>query len=626
MADDTTTFKLDLDAESFVSAVQAAQKQVGILGNADNLSGLVKGLDDMLPIIGALSVAFLGLKFTLGEIFKGEEIKALNIQFEILAKNAGVSAESIRSGMEKASGGLLDTESQLKLANDAIVKLGGSAEKIPEIMELARKASVVTGKDLKSTFEDLTFAITSGNQRLLTHLGLRVDVTKAERDFAESVGVSVDALSDEGKHQAIMNAVLEEGKAKFAGINPDIKEATNSWEKLKVAANELKDAFAVLFEKVAGPRVTEIMNLTTQWAKNVTMYFQSAGKGVDYYRDKLKAMREEQEKATPAGGPAATSAAAAPVAKQNRFVDLEKAKLQEAEFQKALTELHKQGASEREAVVMNSAQVEQAMREKSLQLQRDYETQAELIQDKKGLTHEQKTQVLLQLEQNYQAKKTALALDGESQRQALLQRSFDNQAKATDKFYGKFMAGAHKATLQAKKDFMDFEKLGEVAVNRLGNATSQAFAQMGEGSLDLGTAMKRAILGALADEAQARGALLIASSIFPPNPLGLAAGAGLSTLAGVLRAAAGGGASSAVAGGGTAAAGGAVVGADSVAAVSSAGVDAGSASTASSRQHVTINIAGSYFDTEATRTRLTDIIRESADAADFKIQSVGGGL
>ena len=297
----------------------------------------------------------------------------------------------------------------------------------------------------------------------------------------------------------------------------------------------------------------------------------------------------------------------------------EKRAQEESKFQKELTAIRAEGVRERAEVVMSEADVDQVLADRKLQISQDYLAKNQQILTSEILTEEQKQQMLEQNYTNYQSKLTATALKAEDDRQALLIKSLDNQGKATDKFFTQFAAGAAKSSAQAKKEFTDFTELGAKLTNKLSNATSQAFAEVGQGSKDLGTAMKQAVLGALADEAQARGAVLIASSIFPPNPLGLAAGAGLSLLAGVLRGAAGGGGSSAIATPSTAAGGG-VVGAESV--VASAG-DTTATQQQAQKKSVTIQIQGNYFDTDQTRIRIAEIIRDSADANDFKISSVG---
>jgi len=122
----------------------------------------------------------------------------------------------------------------------------------------------------------------------------------------------------------------------------------------------------------------------------------------------------------------------------------------------------------------------------------------------------------------------------------------------------------------------------------------------------------------LADEAQARGALILASSIWPPNPLGLAAGGGLLALSGLLRSMAGGKASSS---GGTIPTG----------SLNGSGIDVASGSASpnaaqfqSPRRQATIQVMGNYFETEQTRTRLMEMMREATDYTDFKYVQIGG--
>lgn len=41
------------------------------------------------------------------------------------------------------------------------------------------------------------------------------------------------------------------------------------------------------------------------------------------------------------------------------------------------------------------------------------------------------------------------------------------------------------------------------------------------------------------------------------------------------------------------------------------------------RKAVTLQVMGDYFETEQTKTRLVDLIREANDATDFKFVQIG---
>ena len=41
------------------------------------------------------------------------------------------------------------------------------------------------------------------------------------------------------------------------------------------------------------------------------------------------------------------------------------------------------------------------------------------------------------------------------------------------------------------------------------------------------------------------------------------------------------------------------------------------------KKSVTIQVQGNYFETEQTKTRITEMIRETSDATDYKFQQIG---
>ena len=88
----------------------------------------------------------------------------------------------------------------------------------------------------------------------------------------------------------------------------------------------------------------------------------------------------------------------------------------------------------------------------------------------------------------------------------------------------------------------NFGALGDQVFNDLQNSAVNAFQTMGQAMAKGGdiaavaaTAIRNVFLNAVADIAIQRGALSLASSIYPPNPLGIAAGIGLITLGGLIK-------------------------------------------------------------------------------------------
>jgi hypothetical protein len=242
-------------------------------------------------------------------------------------------------------------------------------------------------------------------------------------------------------------------------------------------------------------------------------------------------------------------------------------------------------------------------------------------------TRKKEMDTLLELEnQNFEMRKVALAQVSEDEIQALRLASLDNQIKMSDNAFAKIALGAQRASVKSGQEFIKFEKIGGAAVAGLANGFTTAFSHVADGNFDLARDMKKAIIGALADEAQARGALLIASSIWPPNPLSLAGGLGLVSLSGVLRSLSGSGGGASIPTASASSGGGFPTSPATFGPVTDNRQILGDEERERERKQVSIVIHGNYFETEQTRQRLVEIIRDSADYSDFKVQSVGGGL
>jgi hypothetical protein len=147
---------------------------------------------------------------------------------------------------------------------------------------------------------------------------------------------------------------------------------------------------------------------------------------------------------------------------------------------------------------------------------------------------------------------------------------------------------------------------------------------IGSGSKSASDAMKGAMLGAIADIAQAQGSLMLSASLFPPNPAVFAGGAALEVLAGVLKAAAGssGGSVSTM----TTTPGGA-----NPSFSTTTGTTTGNATVSPTnlqqqgpKQAVNVTIEGDYLNTSESQRALMDVIRGSQDVSDFNLFKVGG--
>lgn len=217
----------------------------GIAGLSGKFGGITKSVG---LIGGAIALAGVALKEAFDLTIEGEKIRAINTQFNNLATQAGVSADALKVGFQNAADGLVDTEDILTSANKALVNLQVDANKLPETFELARKSAALFGGDILNNFELINQAIATGQTRSLKQIGLIIDSTKAQKDYAQSLGVSVASLTEAGKQQAVLNAILEKGQKNFSSVDADVAKTQNAFTRFKVSVGELKDSFSLLFD------------------------------------------------------------------------------------------------------------------------------------------------------------------------------------------------------------------------------------------------------------------------------------------------------------------------------------------------------------------------------------------
>jgi hypothetical protein len=699
MADEKYTLQLDLDDADFVAKALSAKKNMASLGDKDNLKGLLEGLaegnqklgelgdaaDGGLgnlvsiasragPVLAGIAVAAASIKAAFDLTLEAESVIAVNAQFEILTRQAGISGAALAEGLKASANGLIEETDLLKLANKAIVEMGASASRLPELLEIARKSAIVMGTSATDAFNSLQSAIAMGNQRMLKHAGIILDINKVYRDFAAANNTTAAALSEAGKQQALMNAVLEKGQKDLSGIDPDIKQATNTWIQFKVTMQAVMEAIALAFNSVAGDAVkywlgqlkeaaeatknffvanfgapvdqarlkvqqfggelnrlasliVENQNKLEEGRKNGFHWWDNDEKGYEHTIERLKAQYDQlraqqkqeqdllkQDAAKQASANKSGGSAGAPI------IDKTAQAKEEAKFQQEMQRLEKETYDLRVKLVNSTTQIEALGREQRLMEETKYQNEIKAIETSETLSRSQKQQLEEQAYINHQLRMRQIDQQTEEDRIKLLQQY---QKNSTTTFQG--ISRAAQATAAEQTRWLTNAGIqGKFVFDKLSDAGVNAFDALGRGAATGSNELAASLLKSLADICSSYGKAMMLASLWPFNPAVFAAGAALVVLGGFVSAKAGGGG----------AAGGGDVG--SVSAGSSGGSGSSLGTTAfpsaaapvsmassTGPKHVTIAIEGNYFDTESTRMRLVELVRASADATDFDLRKIG---
>ena len=663
--ENSSTWTLNLDLAAAKEGLENFQEGLNAVGST-NFDELIETVTKIGTVIGVVGAAALALKESFNLVLEAEQIKAVEEQFDVLAKNAGLYGNTLKEALVESAGGLVDETTLLKGASEAMAGLGQNSAKLPEVMTLARQATQVFGGDLMTNFNGISQAIASGNTRMLKHLGIVVDQNKAYETYANSIGVATDELSKAGQQHAIMNAVLEKGKTAFAGIDVNVKEATNTWAQFKATMTDIGESITLAYAKIMGPTVIGALKLLSNTAKEASDFFKShfgtgleaASASVDGLTRKLADLRAKQAmlQAAPKGmydpqllenvnkeidetnaklgtqkaklaevkveddkNAAAAKANAASVTKESE-IDLVKRNADLLKFQTNLDNLRTKNAAEEIKTATSITAFKKAELEKEADLVKQYVNSVQKIQQTQGVSQEQKNRMIAELDRQRSRQTTALRQQLIKDETTALDNLEKENADVATKFGNTWTAESGKARIAMN----DFGQIAKKSFSMVQSASASAFEAMGDGSQSAGQAMQGAVFGALGGMAEAQGELMLGAGLWPPDPLVLAGGAGLLVLGGWLKGQAKGSTSAAppAASGG----GGSAAGATPAAAAATSTTGPTAAATAAPVPQTTIQIQGHMLMTDQTSQWLVQQIRAASDQTAFRIQVPGGGL
>lgn len=264
--------QLRLVTESFQEISNTAQGGFAAVGQSF-LSKVVNPVTLGAAAIGASIYA----AFQFARI--GEENEKIAKTFARFANDAGLDADRLKDKISGVAEGFVDLEDVLPRAGEAVLSLGKNAERLPEILALARNIGVATGKDITQVFDELTKGIENQNVKLLRGNNIRLDATKILEDYAKANNTTAARLSEAAKQQAFLNATLEQGNKKFGEAGAQAAPIQGGIKKLSLAFDDLKDSIAAVVNSGLGEFFASTISGTANAIQTVLKSFQELSGG-----------------------------------------------------------------------------------------------------------------------------------------------------------------------------------------------------------------------------------------------------------------------------------------------------------------------------------------------------------
>lgn len=186
---------------------QQTDRAGGILG------GVTRRLEENQAAIAALGAAMTaagaaGAWMLTNQAKKAGEYESMLANFR---KTLGANADASLEAMDRAAAGTVSAYEQIKQANYALM-MGIDATAIPAMMEAARAASKRLGGDVSYYYQSIVTGTARQSKLILDNLGIIVDAEKAYTAYAESIGKSAGALTEEEQKLAYQQEVMRQAK------------------------------------------------------------------------------------------------------------------------------------------------------------------------------------------------------------------------------------------------------------------------------------------------------------------------------------------------------------------------------------------------------------------------------
>lgn len=262
---------------------------------ARDFAAQARGLDGLVRLYATWAANVYALGAAFSALSKAADTDNMIQGMNQLGASSGVALGALAKQFVDITGGAISFKDAIGATTKAI-SAGLSTSQFKAIGEVAAKASRALGVDMSDAVSRLTRGITKIEPELLDELGLFTKVGPAAEEYAKRVGKSAASLSDFEKRQAFANAVLKEGKDKFAEINV----APNPYDKLSASIQDLTQKGLSLINVVLSPIISLLSSspvaLTGVLAGLGVMLLKQAIPAIGEYRKSLDASADAATK------------------------------------------------------------------------------------------------------------------------------------------------------------------------------------------------------------------------------------------------------------------------------------------------------------------------------------------
>jgi len=203
-------------------------------------TAITKGLELMKnAVVGAISgVHDLGMQ--------AAAIQELEMAMQILAKNMGVNEDKAFEARDAVAALNISNKEATMFINE-LIRSNIDLANAEKAVKAARDLGIGTGMGSAEVLGRLAQAMRTGNTMILDQVVNLPNLDQIYRRYAATIGVSANALNQNQKSQAILNAFMDEGAKKAGLYETSLTGAQKAAVSFQTSQQRLGEAIGYLF-------------------------------------------------------------------------------------------------------------------------------------------------------------------------------------------------------------------------------------------------------------------------------------------------------------------------------------------------------------------------------------------
>lgn len=262
---DTTTVQT-VNAQRQLASIQTqnATGGAGLTSIFGQMGGTLGGLATAAGPVAAGFVALEGARKVIDFAKSGADADLARQSFDQLAQQSGTTGAALLAALQQASKGeVADLNLELAANRAQLLGVAKSAGEFSTLMEIARDRAQKMGSDTSTAFNDLVTGLGRASPMILDNLGITVKVGEANEIYAAKLGKAASALTDAEKKQALINAVMAQGKKSIEDAGGAIDGDAASWTRAGVAFENAKSRLAGFLGSALAPAAEGFARVTS---------------------------------------------------------------------------------------------------------------------------------------------------------------------------------------------------------------------------------------------------------------------------------------------------------------------------------------------------------------------------